>query len=286
MPSAVTRLTAPEVAAAVAELPAMPSSITGVIAACDDQDMTVGQLSQVILRDQSLTANMLKLANSAFYGHSRRVTTITEAVVLLGFSAIKSMAISSHTARLLNRALPGYGMLQGELWKHSIAVAFTARRLAVEVQLAPVEEAFVAGLLHDIGKTILSSYMENAFDEVTRVAQSRRVPFHEVEAELLGFDHGELGARVAAAWSFPPELEEAIRHHHSPEGATLKPALAHCVHLADAACMMLGVGLGVDGLSYAIDPGSLAALGIDAERLMRLMDEVEPLVSGDALELG
>jgi putative nucleotidyltransferase with HDIG domain len=143
----------------------------------------------------------------------------------------------------------------------------------------------VAGLLHDIGKTILSSYMENAFDEVTRVAQQRRVPFHEVETELLGFDHAELGARVAAAWSFPPELEEAIRHHHSPQEATLKPRLAHCVHLADAACMMLGVGLGVDGLAYALDPESLAVLGVDADRLVRLMDEVEPLITGDHLRL-
>ncbi|MBJ7456517.1 MAG: HDOD domain-containing protein [Thermoleophilia bacterium] len=281
MAALITRLTAPEVAAAVAELPPMPSSIQEVISACDDQDMTVGQLSQVVLRDQSLTANILKLANSSFYGHARRVTTVTEAVVMLGFSAIKSLAISSHTARLLSGSLPGYGLQQGELWRHSISVAFTARRLAVEVQLAPVEEAFVAGLLLDIGKTILSSYMENAFDEVTRISQERRVPFHEVEAELLGFDHAELGAQIASSWSFPPELEEAIRFHHSPSGATLKPALAHCVHLADAACMMLGVGLGGDGLMYGMDPASLAVLDITPDRLMRLMDDVGPLVAND-----
>ena len=259
----------------------MPASITEVIAACDDHDMTVGQLSQVVLRDQSLTANILKLANSSFYGHSRRVTTVTEAVVMLGFSAIKSLAISSHTARLLSGGLPGYGLQQGELWRHSISVAFTARRLAVEVKLAPVEEAFVAGLLHDIGKTILSSYMEHAFDEVTRIAQDRRMPFHDVEAELLGFDHAELGAQIAVAWSFPPELEEAIRFHHSPGGATLKPALAHCVHLADAACMMLGVGLGADGLMYGVDPESLEVLDITPDRLMGLMDDVAPLIAGD-----
>lgn len=281
MSALITRLTAPEVAAAVAELPPMPSSIQEVISACDDQDMTVGQLSQVVLRDQSLTANILKLANSSFYGHARRVTTVTEAVVMLGFSAIKSLAISSHTARLLSGSLPGYGLQQGELWRHSISVAFTARRLAVEVQLAPVEEAFVAGLLLDIGKTILSSYMENAFDEVTRISHERRVPFHEVEAELLGFDHAELGAQIASSWSFPPELEEAIRFHHSPSGATLKPSLSHCVHLADAACMMLGVGLGTDGLMYGMDPASLAVLDITPDRLMRLMDDVGPLVSND-----
>ena len=277
----ITRLTAEEVAAAVSELPAMPSSITEVISACDDQDMTVGQLSQVVLRDQSLTANILKLANSSFYGHARRVTTVTEAVVLLGFSAIKSLAISSHTSRLLSGGLPGYGLKQGELWRHSISVAFTARKLAVEAQLAPVEEAFVAGLLHDIGKSILSSYMENAFDEVTRIAQERRIPFHEVEVELLGFDHAELGAQIAAAWNFPPDLEEAIRFHHDPHGATLKPGLSHCVHLADAACMMIGVGLGPEGVLFGMDPDSLVALNLAPERFTRLIDEIAPLVASD-----
>jgi len=127
--------------------------------------------------------------------------------------------------------------------------------------------------------------MENAFDEVTRIAQERRMPFHEVETELLGFDHAELGAQVAASWSFPPQLEEAIRRHHSPHEATLKPTLVHCVHMADAACMMLGVGLGVDGMMYAIDPESMAVLGVDAVRLQYLMEDIVPLMSGDSLGL-
>jgi putative nucleotidyltransferase with HDIG domain len=258
----------------------MPSSVTEVILACDDQDMTVGRLSQVVLRDQSLTATILKMANSAFYGHARRVTTITEAVVLLGFSAVKSLAVSSHGSRVMGGSLPGYGLQQGELWRHSVAVAFTARRLAVEVRLAPVEEAFVAGLLHDIGKTVLSGFMENAFDEVTRIAHERRIPFHEVEAELLGFDHAQLGAIVASGWSFPPELVEAIRCHHAPGEAELKPALAHCVHLADAACMMMGVGLGREGVMCVLDPVSLAVVGIGAERVGALIEDIEPLVAG------
>lgn len=277
----ITRLTAQEVAAAVAELPTLPPSIAEVISACDDQDMTVGQLSQVVQRAPGLTGDILKLANSSFYGHARRLTTVTEAIVTLGFSAIKSLAISSHTARLLSRGPPGYGLQRGDLWRHSISVAFTARRLAVEARLAPVEEAFVAGLLHDIGKTILSGYMEDAFDEVTRIAQERRIAFHEVETELLGFDHAELGAQIVAAWRFPTELEEAIRFHHEPGGATRKPALPHCVHLADAACMMLGVGLGTDGLMYGMDPESLSTLGISPQRLTLLMDDVGPFVARD-----
>jgi putative nucleotidyltransferase with HDIG domain len=284
--SPVARIAPEQIASSLAELPPMPASISEVISACDDHDMTVGQLSQIILRDQGLTANILKLANSAFYGHARRVTTATEAVVLLGFSAVKSLAISSHTARLLNRALPGYGMASGELWQHSLAVAFTARRIAVDVHLAPVEEAFVAGLLHDIGKVVLATHMEQAFEEIGAAARGRGVPFHHVEAEMLGFDHAELGARVAAQWSFPAELEEAIRCHHDPARATLKPMLAHVVHLADVACMMLGIGLGADGLAYEAHPETLVALGVDQAAIVRLLDEIGPLVTADAAGWG
>lgn len=279
--STPTGPSAADIAASVTELPALPASVAQVIAACDDGDMSVGQLTQLILRDQSLTAGMLRLANSAYYGHARRVTTVTEAIMLLGFSAIKSLAISTHTMRLLNRALPGYGLHRGELLRHSVSVALTARRLAVVVQLAPVEEAFVAGLLHDIGKTILSSRLEGAYEDVADLARTRGVPVHEVERELFGFDHAELGAQVARAWSFPANLEDAIRHHHVPMRAERKPRLAHTVHLADAACLMLGAGLGADGLACGVDPASLDALGIDAGDLERLMDEIAPVLSGD-----
>ncbi|MCB0882569.1 MAG: HDOD domain-containing protein [Thermoleophilia bacterium] len=276
------RISPDEIAASLAELPPLPTSISEVIAACDDQDMSVGQLSQIILRDQNLTANILKLSNSAFYGHARTVTTITEAVVLLGFSAIKSLAISSHTARLLNRPLPGYGLESGDLWKHSLASAFCARRLAVEVHLAPVEQAFVAGLLHDIGKLVLATHMADVFEEMGAEARERRVPFHLVEAEVLGFDHAELGARVAAQWSFPPELEESIRFHHDPDQATLKPKLAHVVHLADVMCMTFGVGLGIDGLAYEAHPTTIEVLGLDRDGVLRLADELGPMFESDA----
>jgi putative nucleotidyltransferase with HDIG domain len=252
-----------------------------VMTAIDDPNAAAPKVAAAVETDPAFAAQVMRLANSAFYGHARRVTTISDASLLLGFSTIKSLAISTHTSRLLAGSLPGYGLQRGELWHHSVAVAFTGRRLALEARVEPVEEAFVAGLLHDIGKLILSSRMEDAFDEVVALAEERRVPLHEVEVELLGFDHAELGAHIAAAWSFPPELEEAIRFHHSPSGATIKPALSHCVHLADAACMMLGVGLGADGLMYGMDPHSLEVLGITPERLMHLMDDVGPLISSD-----
>lgn len=270
-----------EITARISELPVLPANVSEVIAACDDPDITVGQISQKILQDQQLTASILKLANSALYGLSRRVATVTEAVVLLGLATIKSLAISSHTYRLLNRSLPGYGLERGEIWRHSIAVAMTARTVAVDVHLAPVEEAFVAGLLHDIGKTVLSGYMEDAFEEVMSVVRSDQIAFSDAELRVLGFDHAELGARIARAWNFPPDLVEAIRYHHAPGSARLKPKLTYAVHLADCVCMMLGIGIGADGLSYQIDPGTCAALGLEAGGVERVIDRMEPVLRED-----
>lgn len=272
-----------EITARIAELPVLPAGVSEVIAACDDPDITVGQISQKILQDQQLTASILKLANSAMYGLSRRVATVTEAVVLLGFATIKSLAISSHTYRLLNRSLPGYGLQRGEIWKHSIAVAMASRRIAVEVHFAPVEEAFIAGLLHDIGKTVLSSYMEDAFDEVSAIVENERIPFSEAELRVLGFDHAELGARIARLWNFPPDLVEAIRFHHDPSAASLKPKLNYAVHLADCICMMLGIGIGSDGLSYTIEGGTLEALGLEPGQVEQIIDKLEPLLHDDMM---
>lgn len=272
-----------EITARIAELPVLPAGVSEVIAACDDPDITVGQISQRILQDQQLTASILKLANSAMYGLSRRVATITEAVVLLGFATIKSLAISSHTYRLLNRSLPGYGLQRGEIWKHSIAVAMASRRIAVEVHLAPVEEAFIAGLLHDIGKTVLSSYMEDAFEEVSAIVQNERVPFSDAEMRVLGFDHAELGARIARLWNFPPDLVEAIRFHHAPASGSLKPKLTYAVHLADCICIMLGIGIGSDGLSYTIEGGTLEALGLEPGQVEQMIDRLEPLLHDDLM---
>jgi putative nucleotidyltransferase with HDIG domain len=282
----VSKLSLDDVVGRIADLPSLPATLVQVIDDCDDPDVTAGQLAQRILRDQHLTASILRLANSAVYGWSARITTVTDAVVLLGFPTIKSLAISSHTHRLLAGELDGYGMAKGELWRHSAAVAVLARRLAVEARLTPVEEAFVAGLLHDLGKTVLSAYLREDFEETMAVVQRERVSFAEAERRVVGFDHAELGARVAQAWNFPAPLVEAIRLHHAPAEAVIKPRLAQVVHLADAIALMLGVGLGADGLSYPIDSRTLAALGYDdVPRLTRLLDDVEPLLACDDFRL-
>lgn len=279
--SATSRLGVDQVAAAVAAVPAFSAAVRRVMDACDDPDSSVQDVADALLADQGLTANVLRLANSAHYGHGRRINTVTEAVLLVGFTSIRSLAITSHTSKVLSRPLPGYAMGRGDLWRHSMSVAFVSRRLAAETRSAPMEVAFVAGLLHDVGKVILSDLMRESFEQMTSVAHDERIPLAMVEQRLLGFDHADLGARLAEAWEFPAALTEAIGTHHRPGDATVAPQLAHCVHVADLTCLFIGAGAGASAVPYGVDPTSFEAIGITPRRLIELAGEMEPILIRD-----
>lgn len=282
MAQTIARPSVEELATAVGRLPTLPAAVRAVMDACDGQETDSRDVARLVLSDQGLTANLLKLANSAAYGHRRRVTTVSDAVVIMGLSAVKSLAISSHTAQLLSRSLPGYEMERGDLWRHSLSVAFLSRRLTGGGGAA-AEEAFVAGLLHDVGKVVLSEALGDAFDELTHAAQSGRCALSDSERDMLGFDHADLGARIAATWGFPERLVEVIGLHHRPEEAASAPDLAACVALADTVAHALAGGIRVGDIHHLADPAHLDALGLDEPGLSRIVAEMAPLLTTDPL---
>ncbi len=259
-----------EVVAKIDELPAIPALVMRALELIDDPRSHVNQLAEVLSSDQALTAKILRLANSAYYSFPRKVATITDAIVILGFSTLKSLIIAASTYNLLNREVEGYGLAQGELWKHSISCAMTARLLAKRIRFRSPETAFVAGLLHDIGKVVLNAYMKEEFEEILKYVETEQVPFMKAEKEILGFDHAEIGAKVAEKWNFPEELVRAIRYHHEPlavENKTGKANLVDITHLSDAIVLMMGFGLGVDGLMYPIEEAIVERAGISMDDL-------------------
>lgn len=272
-----------EVTAAIADVPSMPRAVYAVMDACDRPDTGANDIARSVMADQGLTANVLRLANSAAYGHRRRVTTVSDAVVIMGMSAVKSLAISAHTADLLNRALPGYAMRRGELWHHSLNVAFLCRAIARDPGSQAREEAFVAGLLHDMGKVLLSGFLGDGFDTLTRAAHERRSRLDECERDLLGFDHAELGARLTHEWRFPGRLVEAIGVHHHPDDATLAPGLAACVSTADAVAHALAAGIGPDDVPHLVDEAWLDELDLTPYELAGRVAELRPLLDSDPL---
>ena len=156
-------------------------------------------------------------------------------------------------------------MSKGELWRHSQTCAITARHIARKLNIKNSEEIYVAGLLHDIGKVIMSHYIEDTYVEVVNKVIYENVTFLDAEEEVLGFNHAQVGYRVAEKWNLPHDLVEAIAYHHSPEEATLDPHMTCITHIADAITMMMGVGLGVDGMAYSISDYAIDVLDMDTK---------------------
>ncbi len=258
----------------VRDLPALPEVVVRVMRMAEDPRSDAQGIARVIATDQAMAARVLKLANSAFYGLPRRVSTLSEAVVILGFRTIKNLAIAASTFELLNREIAGYWLQRGELWRHSLACAIGAQLIARRVRLPVSEEAFVAGLLHDIGKVAINLFVREQFDQIMERALQDRIPFVEAEQAVLGFNHAMAGGLIAEKWNLPPLLVSVIKYHHQPSSAPEKEPMISVVHLADLLSITMGMGIGGDGLYYALEEGTLAMFGLEQADIDDLCEQI------------
>lgn len=263
------------------KLPAFPGAVAEVIRLLSDETADNDRIAAVLQRDQGLTAQVLKMANSAFYGVSRRVSTVKQALLVLGRNAVRSLVVAVASQEFLGRPQPGYMLDRGELWQHSMATGIAAALIAGRVHYRPADEAFVAGLLHDIGKVVLSEFLAQRSEELTAKlgGDGELISFIELERELLHIDHATLGGLLLERWQLPPRLGRAIRFHHAPSEAGDDWKLATVVHGANALTLTVGIGLGIDGLQYVLDEEALTKLGLvpgDLESLAdQLLDEMD-----------
>lgn len=264
---------------AVNDIPALPQVVLRVMQMTEDPDSTAQDIHKVLNQDQAMTARVLRLANSAYYGFARRIASVTDAVVLLGFKTIRGIVLAAAVSDLLQKRYDGYALEEGELWRHSQACAIASRLIARRCRFGNLDVAYTAGLLHDIGKVILNRYMKEAYREVVELVTSEEIPFMTAEDQILGFNHAVVGARLAEKWSLPPQLVEAIEKHHQPGQDSEEQKLTAIVHLADAICLSMGIGIGVDGLLYPVYPESLALLGLSESDLEAIISEMSDLLS-------
>lgn len=247
----------------VNEIPPLPMVVVKAIKTLDDPKSSSSDVAKIVSQDEGLTAKILKLANSAYYGFPRSIGTLSEAITVLGYNTVKSLIYAAAAHGHMSGELQGYALDRGELWRHSLGVAIVCREIAKKVKYKDIEQAFVAGLLHDIGKIVLNQFVRFGFTLILKKVETEKVPFHEAEREILGFDHTDIGSKIAERWNLPLELVDAIANHHSPEKAAVSPKLTSIVHVADAVCLMLGWGIGADGLLYPLSEFALQTLGID-----------------------
>ncbi|SMP44699.1 HDOD domain-containing protein [Anoxynatronum buryatiense] len=277
----MTKISMEEIVERVRDIPAFPHTITRIIQLAESPESTVHDIENEVIRDQSLTATVLRFANSTHYGYSRTISTISQATVVLGFQAIKSIAMAASVSQLMARELPGYALEKEALWRQSQTCAIAARLIAKKVKYARPDEAYVAGLLRDIGKVILDTYLKDQVELIQQKVENDQITFMEAEEAVLGFHHGQVGASIAEKWHLPGDLAESIALHHEPGKAVINPRLVAIIHLADALVMMLGVQMGADGLAYHFSQEAMTLLSVDENDLQQLMSELIDLLEDE-----
>ena len=278
MVSTAKKLTLESITNEMTKLPSVPDVILKLSQMLESPDVTAEELGQVIQLDPQLTAQMLRASNSAYYALPREITSMKEAVAILGQKALKAQVYAILSHKMLNRPIAGYGLAKGDLWNSALTGAVYARKIASLYDFKECDTAFTVAVLRDIGKLILHEYVGDIFKTLEAEALESKQGFDEAERHLLGFSHSELGEVIGKKWNFPERMIYAIRYHHKPSELKEKVSddvyqLLGIVHLADALCMMLGHGMGNDGLLYAIDLDYLNAHGfkVDAHTLQELM---------------
>ena len=255
-----------DILAKVRSVPSMPSVVVKLRQYLSDPEVSFDELAKVIEYDPGLTANLLQLANSAYFGWSRRIKTVKEAITRLGTNRIFQMVLCMSVAPLVRKPVKGYDMESDGLWQHSVATAICAEQIARIKNIPGAEEAFTAGLLHDMGKILLGTFIEVDVESIKELVTKDGLPFNEAERQVLGIDHAEAAAELLKYWKLPENVVAAARWHHIPAEAEDKfREIVDLVHVADILCIRMGWGLGSDGPLYCLDQEAEDRLSIDRE---------------------
>jgi putative nucleotidyltransferase with HDIG domain len=256
----------------VRELPALPSVVLDLIESFDRADVDVATLAEKISKDQALAAKTLRLANSSFYGLSAKVRTVNQAIVVLGFDSARALAVAG-------------GIIEGcrpertveldvtSFWRHSIAAALCARSLARRCHVAP-DDAFIAGLLHDIGRLVLASTCPHEYAQVVAYGLEHDVSASQAEQRVLGFDHQRVGQLLAEQWKFPAVIQRAIAEHHRPAREALRQ-LGGVVHVANALVQMLDIEGDPEAHAAPVMDEVWEALALQDEQVKEICRETE-----------
>lgn len=263
----------------IEQMPTLPDIVQRIVQSLSDPESRLQDLSRMILSDQSISVQVLRVANSAYYGLPSRVTTLERAIMVLGFDEVRRITL----AAMILRALPGGDReVLTEIWRHSLATAWFSRYIAEKVKEQAVNESYAAGLLHDIGKVVIVRYFPKHFHYINHYVKTLNRPSSLVEQAILGMDHSQVGDWLANLWNLPAILKEAIASHHALERDSKVAAqrVARIVALANRIADKAGFGSGLpkprsipDPLFYGLDLASH-----DGEDLLTRKEEIRGVV--------
>ena len=236
----------------IQRLAPLPVTIQKLAATLQDENVPFREIAGILEYDGAVAANVLKVANSGAYGGRFRTETIRDAVIRLGSANLLNIILGDYL-KSLRPSAPMYSLTENDFWLHSAAASLAVKALTAEAPPALIpQSAGIAALLHDIGKLVITRYMQVDCAAILAVAEEKKIPFVDAERELVGSDHTEIGGEIARKWNFPEEIVQAIACHHNPVDGDATP-LTDGVMLANLAAKSLGAGMGADGMNFRVD---------------------------------
>lgn len=259
----------------------MPSSVTRILKEIDNPYTTVTIISEYIGLDQALTAAIIKASNAATMGYGKECTSISDAVMRIGFKRIKGILLAANVVEPMSNCLNGYRLGAEQLWIHSLKIAMASEWIGRKLRYREPEEGYVVGLLHDIGKLLLDQFVLEDYQRIIRYVKESHLPLWQVEEKLIGVDHATLGGMMAARWNFPEPLVEGICYHHVPSAAKIDQKLPALVNLANYLATQK-MDLNTELVSNDLYPDTLSILSLDDEDLPKLQSGINTLLGIDS----
>ena len=258
----------------IGTLPTLPTVLMRVTELVNNPKTSALQLARVILDDPSLTARLLRLVNSPFYGFPRRIATVTEAITILGFHQVRNLIFSASVVDLLSvEETADFSPVR--FWEHSVGVAVASGLIARHIRHEDREEVFVAGLVHDLGKLVEFQLVRKEFAEALALARTEDVPLRVAEQRVLGFTHDQVGRLLAEHWKLPVRLTEAVACHHRPDLSQGAKREAAAVHVADILVRALGFGAAGDDAVPPLEEEAWSRLRLPAGLLDSLVEDLD-----------
>lgn len=256
-------------------LSSLPAVVQELEAALDKGDASMDDLGEIVKKDTDLTARLLRLANSSFYGFPKGVETVGEALSLIGIEQMKQLLSGSSVIEYFQN-IPSDMVNMRSFWEHSIATGIASKVIAIQRRVPDPELYFVSGLIHDIGRLVfylrLPELMESLFEKYN---QDDSRPLHLLEKERLGFDHGEIGGALLKKWDFPSSLVDAVKYHHRPAYADLYYTESAVIHFADFVVHAIGLGNSGERLVPPLDAKAWERLDLPMSAIRMTVRETE-----------
>ncbi len=254
------------------QLAPIPPIANQIMALAENPDSSLSEIADLILHDPAITANLLKTCNSAYFGLTRKVDSVQDAIALVGLDHVVQLVMLGSVSQNYKKGVEGYGLGEGELWRHAVSSAYAAKALAVRFGASKNKHlVFTAALLKDIGKLILGRFVAFSFEQINILVNAQGHSFNDAEKKILGLNHEELGALLGEKWRFSEKLVYIIGHHHLSDESARQDLETSLVYLADIICMMMGVGTGADGLSYRFYSDVLKRLALSEKDFQGIM---------------